>query len=180
MDSITHKMGIELIALLVTGGVSLVSLIISLIVSLHFYNKGEKNYDAKLRKDHHVYENKVKVIKDALYSIDSYLSYLVDDGRPIIREKMTDVDLTLMVRKNYNSLALCCSGVEIVDLYLTLFLSNLEDGVLKKYNEFRNLCRNELGLKDQLKFDENRIFHTIISTIALKKYSEALRTDASS
>jgi len=147
-----------------------------LITTFLFYNRREKNFEARLKKNFHVYENKISTIKKALYSIDSYLSWIdFDNFRIPMREKITDLDLTLMVRCNYNALAICCNDVELINSYLRIFFHEKVDDALEEYSSFRNLCRNELELIDQLQFDKDKIFHSVISTAALTEQSKVTK-----
>jgi len=147
---------LNLIIILIIGvGVPLISLLV--------FNKRAKKFDAMINKNHFVYENKVKTIKEALHAVDIFFSYLKimnTDGTAqehSFREEMTQEELTIWARKIYNDLAICCNNEKILNLFISLF-SDSGKNKMKEYTEFRNCCRDEMELMSKIEFDPDRVF----------------------
>lgn len=135
-----------------------------------------KELELKLHLEQLVYDNKFKVIQETLQLIDSYISWLqikradgiVDNN--VIREKITSEELTLEARKCYNNLCITCNQIEILTCFNKIMVGSNEN-IFDLYNEFRNLCRKELKINNQIEFDKDNIFYAKISTYYLENNS---------
>lgn len=162
--------GDQITTLCLGVGNLLVSILL-VVLSFLFFNKKEKIY---LKKQEAIYQ--------ALAFLDKYLSWLnyntnskMEDN-PIRDIQDTEESITLNGRKCYNDLVCSCEKDEIIKSFLDVIFEN-EDTLLR-YNKFRNLCREELGLKKVENLSNERIFLSKISTedLARKRKSRCFKS----
>jgi len=148
--------GDQIITLCLGVGNIFVSILL-VILSFLFFNKREKIY---LKKQEAIYQ--------ALDFLDKYLSWLnyYTEGKkeedPIRDMNDSEESLTLCGRKCYNDLISSCGNGEIIKTFLDIIFE--KNDTLTLYNKFRNLCRQELGLKEINNLSNDRIFLSRIST----------------
>ena len=151
---------------LCVGLANAVSIILVAIFSYILFNKKEKIY---LKRQEAIYR--------ALELCDKYLSWLnyynTDKKKnPDPTRNLADTTLyvTEEARAVYNNLLCSCKSKDLIDAYLDLVVRG--SASLDKYNRFRNLCREELGLKELDNLSEKDIFFSTISTNDLTKHSQ--------
>ena len=148
--------GDQIITLCLGVGNILVSILL-LILSFIFFNKKEKIY---LKKQESIYQ--------ALAFLDKYLSWLnytTDNQKnenPVRDINDSEDSITFYGRKCYNDLICSCDNDEIIKTFLDIIFE--EKNTLMRYNKFRDLCREELGLKKLENLNNDRIFLSKIST----------------
>ena len=92
-------------------------------------------------------------------STKSYDDYCGD----IVKNKITtnEENLTIKARECFNKLIITCKNAEIIDCFCKLILPEnyYEDGKIKMadYHKFRMLCRKELGLSGEPKYNSDKI-----------------------
>lgn len=135
-------------------------------------------YVTKEIKENKIYELKFNAIQQSMKILDIYISWLdfedIDskkiDSKNIVREKITIEKLTTMARECHNQLSTTCNSVDLINKFMSIILNS--DNILLEYNEYKNLCREELGMDEGLPFDNEKIFFSKVSTKALEKNNE--------
>lgn len=156
--------GDQIITLCLGIGNILLSILL-LVLSFLFFNKKEKIY---LKKQESIYQ--------ALAFLDKYLSWLnytTDNKKnenPVRNMNDSEESITFDGRKCYNDLICSCNNDEIINTFLDIIFEDKD--ILMLYNKFRNLCRDELGLKKLKKLSNDRIFLSKISTKDLANKSK--------
>lgn len=158
---------------IVTLCIGLASILFSALLSVLSYilfNKKEKIY---LKKQDAIYR--------ALTLCDKYLSwndFYNPDGTktpdPIRNSDDTTLSITEEARLVYNSLMCSCKRKETIDTFLDLLLGGGGENIFRKYNQFRNMCRKELGLKELKELNGERVFLGKISTRELSNHSQTM------
>lgn len=126
--------------------VSLTSIIVGAIVSIiticHFNNKGQ------------IYEIKKNVILRSMRLIDDYASsaYWVEEkNQPVVKGEVDSTYLTIEARECYNELILTVRNPKLISVFKQIIFPNLHNTEGKfnsvKIQEFRILCRKELGIR---------------------------------
>ena len=110
------------------------------------------------------YELRYAACLEALRVVDAYFSHFDWEGKlklKVVRQYAT----TEEVRDCYNKLLLSCLNPETVKTFLDIMLGKKEDkqdgekdNLFKKYNDFRNMIREELGFEGKMYFDEERTY----------------------
>ncbi len=155
-------------------GIPALVTIAGFIINYHITKKDFQNKMDEY-KDSRIYDLKLTAIREALNFIDSYLSWLtMSSGKTPAREDITILDLTVQARKCYNLLCTTCKSGKIINLFLNIIFPKPqhepEDKVsLSLYTEFRRAARSELGLKDDITFDKDKVFLSCVSTRDLEK-----------
>ena len=156
--------GDQIITLCLGIGNIFVSILL-VVLSFIFFNKKEKIY---LKKQEAIYQS--------LDFLDKYLSWLnyyandIKEEDPIRNMEDDEETVTFLGRKCYNDLICSCDNGEIIKAFLDIIFER--ENTLIRYNKFRNLCREELGLKTVEDMSDERIFLSKISTEDLAKLSK--------
>ncbi|HCC34910.1 MAG TPA: hypothetical protein DEQ02_04480 [Ruminococcaceae bacterium] len=114
------------------------------IISATFFSKKARVHDIKK-----------EAIFKSLALIDDFLAELLkyagEEG-VVVSVDRTDKEYTKEARACFNELMLTCNNEALLNAFVKMFFSNLYgNNALQDYEEYRNLCRKELGLK-MLKF----------------------------
>lgn len=125
----------------VTFIVAIVSILSSLFVSIYsvkyFNNRGV------------IYEVKKNAILRSLRLLDDYMSsaeWSDKTIKPIMKMDLTTEYLTIEARECYNELIVTCKNSEIIKCFNKIVFSNMFSS--DYLQEFREKCREELGLKE--------------------------------
>ena len=174
-------------AIAIPAAVTILGFIINYFITKNSYKK-----ELEKHKNTKVYEKKVDAIYKSLEFIDLFLSWsTIDDGSLIPARENTSInDITLKARSCYNLLSTTCDSVDIINCFINIIDStfsnekNIGDTkvIITKeekekrtsalYNKFRKLARIELGLKNDIPFDKNRVFLAKLTTPDLQKIVE--------
>ena len=112
-----------------------------------------------------IYLVKKEAVLDCLSFLDDYLSVLYfynDKEKQTITKYVKDDDeLTFRARDCFNKLILTCKNEEVIDVFCKLIFPqyyNFDNKAhLSDYHKFRMLCRKELGLKKEPKYNKKDI-----------------------
>ena len=85
-----------------------------------------------------------------------------------VREQTTKIEITKKVRECHNKLTVTCENTEIIDKFIAI-IENKGINTFEEYNNYRNLCRKELGMEKQLEFNNNKVFFIRVTTEDLDK-----------
>lgn len=150
--------------------ISILSIIMSLIIVFIQYRQ-----NIKLQKKAIIYNAKKEALYEVLSFVDAYISWLTPSSGIIpVREKTTKLKMTSEARLSYNKLCLYCNNNKLLKLFWDIVNPDNKGQlypVYSLYNDFRNECRNELGIKKKDLPSEN-IFLSIISTEDLERFCE--------
>ena len=78
------------------------------------------------------------------------------------------IEITKKVRECHNKLTVTCENTEIIDKFIAI-IENKGINTFEEYNNYRNLCRKELGMEKQLEFNNNKVFFIRVTTEDLDK-----------
>ena len=149
--------------------ISILSIITSIIIVFIQYRQ-----NIKLQEKSTIYNAKKEALYEVLSFVDTYISWLTPtSGITPVREDTTDIKMTSQARLCYNKLCLYCDNDKLLEFFWNIVRTDANEEpypVYSLYNEFRNECRRELGMKKKELPSEN-IFLSIISTDELEKNS---------
>ena len=133
------------IILLITTVLGVVGTILASIIPQIMANKKQE-----------IYLVKKEAILESLNFLDDYFSYEFSKQGDIPC-KTNSQDLTFIGRACFNRLLTVCDNFELVDAFCKIFCPKAYDksyADLNDYNEYRKLCRKELGLKKNVDIKE--------------------------
>lgn len=150
--------------------ISILSILASIMIVFIQYRQ-----NIKLPEKATIYNAKKEALYEVLSFVDTYISWLTPSSGIIpVREEITTLGMTSQARICYNKLCLYCDNDKLLELFWDIVRPDSNGQpypVYRLYNEFRNECRNELGVKRKELPSEN-IFLSIISTDELEKFSK--------
>lgn len=114
-------------------------------------------------KNQVVYNKKILAIESSLEFLDKYFANVYNINGEVVSEPITITELTEKGRKCYNLLAITCENIKLLDKFNEILFGKNKNFMLL-YNEYRNLCRKELRIIEDIKFDEDNVFYVKIST----------------
>lgn len=144
------------ICLTVFSALSILTSFTISLISILYINKRKELY---LLKKEAIFE--VLKFLDDFLSTKTFDTY-AKDQKVITRFSNTGAEeLTFRARECFNKLILTCKNSEIIDTFCKIILPQYyyEDGFIKMkdYHMFRMLCRKELGLKKEPKYNSKDI-----------------------
>ena len=153
--------------------ISILSILSTLVITIIQFSH---NY--KLHKKNTSFDIKKEAILEALDFLDTYISWLdMDSEVAPVREHTNTTQLTIKSRKIYNKLCITCNNKKVIESFMNMICPDLKDEekfyVFKKYDEFRNECRKELGI-DTIKLPKEKGYVNYVNTRALNEYSKNL------
>ena len=150
--------------------ISILSILVSVVIVFIQYRQ-----NIKLHEKATIYNAKKEALYEVLSFVDTYVSWLTpSSGIVPVRESTTKLKMTSEARLCYNKLCLYCDNDKVLALFWDIVRPD-SDGqpypVYRLYNEFRNECRKELGVKKKDLPKEN-IFLSVITTQDLENSSK--------
>ncbi len=143
--------------------------VLALVGNNFLVNKRAKNYDLKLEKELAIYKYKTEAILEAIEFLENYIASAQTEDSPF--KEMSAKELTINARACMDKLIVYCDNTEIVEIFDSIILKGetVEKSAdyIKRFKNFRNLCREELGLKKvNFKNDE---FYWLITTNRIRE-----------
>lgn len=142
--------------------ISILSILVSLIIVFLQYRQ-----TLKLQEKKSIYVSKKETLYEVLSFLDEYISWLTPMSNVTpMRKDISELEMTLKARLCYNKLCLYCNNDRLLSLFWEIVCPNNNGQpyeVYKLYNEFRNECRKELGMKSK-ELPSDNIFLSIVST----------------
>lgn len=124
----------------------------------------------KLYQKNSNFDAKKEAIQEALDFLDICISFREIDGNyQPLNIPMSDEELTALGRRAHNKLCVTCDSKEILEAFMAIVNPDkVPYPIYEYYDNFRNLCRKELGFPE-IDLPKDKIYITVISTRKLKK-----------